>query len=1526
MVSLKVNVIPTPELSSSERNELAFLYARLLYTAEVTIQAEDSGSVDEIIEFPFSPRKPLDGDGKTQFHVHDYKEQSTIVVRIETPQGAILWSSGDIDHSGDVQVPKKIITDASARDYPDLSPVMERRGRFVHICDSEAGFTGYELYATAIEIGTPKYRAAKGFFKVKETNPLTDLTTWIKREDVSSSLLNILALQHGKVRPDGSFELAIEITSDEIGWLWFLMGEQIYAGFIVDGDVLKSSHGMLLTLPPSGEGNQSISNQPVGDLREGGISSSSKFDCCGPIAGTHTSSTLDFDETLMTSNPNLFSDDPGAYCKPFKNPQRILGERRFHTILRIEQPDIGGKPSIILKQPPGPVKVAGGPIRLMAMPDSMSAPTTPFVPNTPPNPGVFGTIANIFRTRSITSVARSTSGPMLSMLPIISKLPVLLLSRRKLVSEDNPIRWEGDPSTYQATSVAGGHILEWRVQWRSNGYSLGNVAHTLTLAPRQARRIAMLNWRRKEEAARREITESRDVIEQSTSRTRDYSDAVQSSLSEWSKGGSKSKTTGAAGGVGFAMGPVVIGGGVAHGRSSSSSWQQGGRNVAASEQQSLRDAIRQHGESLRRLESTVVTEVTQEEEIEGISEVIRNANYCHSLTVIYHEILRHLRVDTVLSGVRECLFVPFSISDFDGPRALKWRDLIRRGILKRSLRWALSYIDDVIDDFRNSSIPEGRRDEQPIKYISGSVYIQMGIERPEDPVEDEINESIWHPFGWLLPQPARHIINNILAIEKSRRDRYFQKEVAPTMASRWVDKLILTAGDEVLEGVDFTLASSYSYNKTVRVDFTCRPSGNGVNRSKLEHLKVSINSEDPDVNVDLPKGSVANVKRATIHYYTEHFDRIVESDRGTRDLVDISTGKGDPDGAILCFPLSAWEIEDMQQVIREGVKRLITHLNEHKVYYHKVIWWHMDRDEIYMLLDGFKVPNGDGRSIASVVERRPMAILGNTLVFRVASGAFLKIDDHESPDMLRRYYLDPKNQQRTEPIRVSLPTEGLYAQAIMDECEACEEHMGSTDWVLNDKDPELEDLLPAAFAQRRAEAQGLSPTEFQAPIINLQNAPQAPEPTGLEGVLGAVTKGDSFRDMAGLAGTQANARAAMETAASLATEFGSKAVDLRKAELGTKNAHQKLAAIKKAKDEKLIEDNKAKNITEAVLKDMNVGDSQENLTQEPVIQRAIQNAAGTPGMPISVRRGGEQVSVGGEATPVLASASGTDVVRIPITELSSAVDRAKALVEDLKFRHPIHTESLTGGWKVTVGEFAASLQRLLGHAEKLRQGSHNLCGPAAFLHGVLDRAPDVLAKFAIDLFETQSACMGSLSVDPDSDLVNTAFNPSWGIGIGAVSDWLMMSSLRDSANLFLDYEGRESEDVSGITLPGDIETWMKKCGLYSDVQNDTNLVAHKDLNHAKKSIPAVDSDKYDVSLLVDARFIGGNVLEWTPNHPNHWICLKKIHDQPGDKVEFKYFTWNSIHTRIVDKAEFENHYYGFVRGKFQSTSAHLISC
>ncbi|RDV24599.1 DUF2272 domain-containing protein [Alteromonas aestuariivivens] len=1225
------------------------LFARLKYLREVPSEdvADGAPSTSNI---EGSLREELDAEGKTSLTAEDYSAGSAGRLQIESAQGAVLWTSdeftlGDAEEPIAVSVPNAVYGAAQKR-TPSASPTLLRAGRFVRLDDTLPDFSGYRLFVAAIrpaEIDgntNPQTAAVRKVLGLNGNGEVTSFeVTTVNPKKLDPEAVNALAFQNATIRLDGAFDISIDVKGDEIAWLWLLLGRQNYTGYQLDPVPVERRPASIIMLPFEATSAAGDASTPV--TPETDSDTEADHSCC-----KHSSIPMEYDEQQLVDHPGMFSDDPGKFCSPFENPQRILGEKRFFTVLRIDQPEIGGQGSLKISRP----------ILLdLAPPIKMTAVASAFEAAREENGGIpLNALTTINTTRLTTATAAQ---PRLDFRRLIdtaifkpSRIPwtdwVRKRSKARMpVSASNPIEWDGDPTIYQAATVAGGHILEWRVQWRSNGYSLGNVAHTLTLAPRQTKRISKISWQRREQAVRRERTEATDALTQVTTRARDYTDAVQSSLSEWSKGGSKSRSTGVAGGIGFAMGPVVIGGGAAHGRASSSSWQSGGRRVAAAEQQQLRDAIRQYGESLRSLESTVITELSQQEEVEGVSETLRNVNHCHALTVLYYEILRHLRVDTAFGGVRECLYVPFSVTPFDLDKALKWRDKLFQGMLDRSLRWALDRLDEVASAWADSDIPPGRRSQHPINHLTGSVYIQLSIERIREQTEQEAledYEQLWRPFSPLLGFPVRRIIETIRQAERER-DAYFQREVAPTMASRWTDRLELVIGGSVVSDADFTLASSYRFGQVVRVDFTAALDGS-LNREQLQEITVRSSQA-------LPRGSVANVKRVALHYYTAHFDRQVQSDSGTRDLVSVATGLPDA-GAVAHFRLSAWERENLREMIERGVEKLILHLNANLVYYHKVIWWLMDRDELYMMLDGFTAPYGrrfedgswvedPGRSLASVVERDPVAILGNSLVFRVAAGAFLGIDGHESPDAAHRYYYD--SQVRTEPLRVSLPTEGLYAQALMDKCEATEEHNGSTDWVLTDQDPELE-AIADQLSSRRAAPENLTPTNLPDTIISLQNAPAAPDPSGLAGVLGAVTKGDAFRDMAGLAGTQANAAAALQTAANMATSFGQKAVDFQKSKFGTDSAKKKLDNIKKAESSGLIDKADAKKQAAKVLDEQNMTPDSIPLTEQSTIQKAMQNAAST-GQSIEATRqskeGTESVKIAAEG-PLLASLPGAN--------------------------------------------------------------------------------------------------------------------------------------------------------------------------------------------------------------------------------------------------------------------------------------------
>ena len=82
----------------------------------------------------------------------------------------------------------------------------------------------------------------------------------------------------------------------------------------------------------------------------------------------------------------------------------------------------------------------------------------------------------------------------------------------------------------------------------------------------------------------------------------------------------------------------------------------------------------------------------------------------------------------------------------------------------------------------------------------------------------------------------------------------------------------------------------------------------------------------------------------------------------------------------------AWEQRNPRVEDTRLSAELLEHLNDNLEYYHHAIWWTMDPNRRYMLLDGFVAPGSSNRSIASVVENRLIGIVGNSLVLPVARG------------------------------------------------------------------------------------------------------------------------------------------------------------------------------------------------------------------------------------------------------------------------------------------------------------------------------------------------------------------------------------------------------------------------------------------------------------------------------------------------------------------------------------------------------------
>lgn len=825
------------------------------------------------------------------------------------------------------------------------------------------------------------------------------------------------------------------------------------------------------------------------------------------------------------------------------------------------------------------------------------------------------------------------------------------LPQRGVLNRDNPIDWDGTPSFYQAAEIAHGHLLHFKQVWSADGYSLGDLLYSLPLAPGQKKLISVVDWERRERSERTEDAFSSEGLNAALSRDRDLGEVVTGALTESSRGGSQSTSVGVGAGTGaagngsyqaFNFGALVgVSGG--YGQSDSNAWQDSARNLSSSSLQTLRDRTLQSASAVRGLRSSVVSAVAQGEAVRATTEVVANHNHCHAMTVQYFEVLRHLKVEHKLTDVQECLFVPLPMSRFGLPKTLRWRQSLQTYLQRRELVGGFDAARRVQSNWLQSGEPLGRFADESIRSIAGELLLTIMIPmpplperplpKPPDPadtakdISNTVNptEGAWGVVLAIATGGASLVtgkvteasINLTKAASKGVRgvvddfysqptpqERYdkFHAEIMPGIVEAFVDQLELwavigSAAPVLLKGIDFTLASVYQPGIPLMVSVRGTLIGQ-IRRGDISQLIIKSST-------GMPTGCKSFVNSATIRYRTESFEHSFVDDSRVNDDIDPPRVTGSfsaagefslnplmlGTGATLFTPLDSWEQRSPRTEDKRLAKELVEHLNDNLEFYHHAIWWTMDPNRRYMLMDGFYAPGSNNRSVASVVENRVIGIVGNAMVLPVARGVHLDPRYVKDTNGKRVNLLDVYKLRSPVPsANVSLPTRGVFAEAVLGNCNSCEEIDDSRFWRWEESPiDEPPAIGPISTDTRRTEPPSMQPSPFPTPIVSIQNAPNAPDPAGVTGVLNALGK-QSFPDITGLAGTQANAAAAYSQALDTAYKFGKEASTLAQQAAMINSKDKALGAINKAEAAGHIDKEQAKQLRVSALKKM-VGDT-----------------------------------------------------------------------------------------------------------------------------------------------------------------------------------------------------------------------------------------------------------------------------------------------------------------------------------------------
>lgn len=223
-------------------------------------------------------------------------------------------------------------------------------------------------------------------------------------------------------------------------------------------------------------------------------------------------------------------------------------------------------------------------------------------------------------------------------------------------------------------------------------------------------------------------------------------------------------------------------------------------------------------------------------------------------------------------------------------------------------------------------------------------------------------------------------------------------------------------------------------------------------------------------------------------------------------------------------------------------------------------------------------------------------------------------------------------------------------------------------------------------------------------------------------------------------------------------------------------------------------------------------------------------------------------------------------------------------------------------------DIARGLRARVDNPSVIQQGPTQFCGPGSFIFSIASDDPVRYVRFAIELFEQGQANLGNLHVAPDDEVLHSS-PPSRQI---EPVDWMVLGSIRDSANWFFDIETGDSIIRNG-TNPHEVAEWFREAG-YTRVVDEANTVFSKDFTNADQASRYFQQG-YKVVLYL-------RMGAFSPTQSGtHFVVLTSPIQFLANNVELDIFTWGEGHFHLPQAGQtltlqrFLDNYLGYIAAK-----------
>lgn len=795
-----------------------------------------------------------------------------------------------------------------------------------------------------------------------------------------------------------------------------------------------------------------------------------------------------------------------------------------------------------------------------------------------------------------------------------------------------------------------GYVAKLSQRWVNMGTHLGEVIHSLALAPGESRNIAIVDWKRSQRTQRVEDTQVAEQLSNQLIHTRALDEVTRSVAAEHQSGGtqiaagtlvtSAATVMGAAvaGGVagavpgatigavigaivgtptgpgdlattligagagaviGLGFGAAMAGGAALVGAANAQlgtiqNDSSGNREIIAQLQQSITDMTSQKSSSLRSLWSNVIVTDEQAESERLTTRNVTNYNHSHALTIQYYEVLQHYRAEVDFKAAEPLLFLPFRPLEFTVDLIADYWSILKKGIdnarLQREFEAIVRGHQEKIDPERQPRLESvfvsvrrfgvmgeifgmvGGTNAATVALLGGNevrrsapVFAGHAVFAFDDhPASVQALRRV--QVVGLSPQELVGIeVKLTLRDEENRREVVFRDSGlinANNGIATFEFSLLRSPADTpppyaITEIERYFNARRYFFTRLLLLSLEREQLVDLVEALMLRAAVQVERPQPPSTGISLPSpsrgllpsllsiGAFVPRRRTAADAVTETtagsvYDELLSGLRTTPAQEELAvTG---PDAETIATRLTVRVYETLRAVnpekpgdrdrVATAVKNSIADLLRSVPGLDEARRGEMAervKDMIGKKLDDvFGKPELTTSAVhlSEFIEPEPLAITGNTLIFRMRRVDRSVLQNVlvqnrlqavvEYPDQLDRFVRDewPKKSQRIVADDIYLPTSGVFAEAILGRSNASEKI--DVTRFFNWQDSPIPHLAPQIAAlQAGSRAQEPLDTKPTVPsgVLNIVNPPAFPDPTGLAAVLAAIQNANIFRDM-----------------------------------------------------------------------------------------------------------------------------------------------------------------------------------------------------------------------------------------------------------------------------------------------------------------------------------------------------------------------------------------------------------------------------